>query len=83
MFLEWSSTRQMNLLPSPDFDIAMATKSKNNKTKKTGRISSEIISLETIWNIGLRFCRNIVCISVNKFCFSLLLHKSSGLYGNL
>ena len=62
MFLEWSSTRQIILCPVLILIVAMAT-----KNAKKGKIFLKIISSETIWNIGLRFCRNILGISLNKF----------------
>ena len=48
--------------------VAMGT-----KMQKIEKISLKIISLETIWHIGLRLCRNILCISFYKFYVFLLL----------
>ena len=69
----------MIFLPSAHFDSLPW----EPKCKKCRKNIFKIIFSETIWNIGLRLCRNILCISLYKFCVLLLLLKNSGCYGNL
>ena len=64
MFLEWSSIKQMIFLPSAHFNWLPL----QPKCRKYKKISLKIISPETIWNIGLILCRNILCIIFYKFC---------------
>ena len=66
-----------DFLPSAHFDWLPW----EPKLRKEKKFFLKITSSETIWNIGLRLCRNILCISLYKFCvFLLLLLKNSGCF---
>ena len=62
MFFEGSSIRQMIILLRGHFDWMP----RQDRSKEIEQIPLKINSPETIWNIGLRPCRNSVCISLYK-----------------